>query len=136
MTECMHIVVADDDPVMRALLQMNLEAEGHSVTLAVDGDEALELASSEKPELLVLDIAMPGVDGLEVTRRLREQPDTASLPIVLLTGRDSNPDIIAGWKSGADYYITKPFVIEHLRYFIKTMHQSPEPGEPWDDTIE
>lgn len=136
MTECMQIVVADDDPVMRALLQMNLEAEGHRVTLAVDGDEALALATEAKPELLVLDIAMPGVDGLEVTRRLRDQPQTATLPIVLLTGRDSDPDIIAGWKSGADYYITKPFVIEHLRYFIKTMHASPEPGEPWDDTVE
>jgi two-component system, OmpR family, alkaline phosphatase synthesis response regulator PhoP len=132
----MQIVVADDDPVMRTLLQLKLEAEGHCVRLAANGDEALALANASRPELLVLDIAMPGVDGLEVTRRLRGQPETASLPIVLLTGRDSDPDIIAGWKSGADYYITKPFVIEHLRYFIKTMHNAPEPGEPWDDTIE
>jgi DNA-binding response OmpR family regulator len=132
----MQIVVADDDPVMRTLLQMKLEAEGHSVRLAADGYEALALANANRPELLVLDVAMPGVDGLEVTRRLRGQPETATLPIVLLTGKDSDPDIIAGWKSGADYYITKPFVIEHLRYFIKTMHTTPEPGEPWDDTIE
>jgi DNA-binding response OmpR family regulator len=54
---------------------------------------------------------------------------------VLLTGRDSDPDIIAGWKSGADYYITKPFVIEHLRYFIKTMQHPHEPSEPWDDAL-
>ena len=135
MTGSMEIVVVDDDPVMRALLQLKLEGDGHRVTLGADGDEALVLARSAQPELLVLDIAMPGVDGLEVTRRLREQPDTAELPIVLLTGKDKDPDIIAGWQSGANYYITKPFVIEHLRYFIKTMQDSAEPAEPWDDTI-
>ncbi|HEX3542713.1 MAG TPA: response regulator [Acidimicrobiales bacterium] len=130
----MQIVVADDDPVMRALLQLKLEAEGHHVTLARDGNEALALAGSARPGLMVLDVAMPGIDGLEVTRRLRQQPETARLPIVLLTGRDSDPDIMAGWKSGADYYITKPFVMEHLRYFIKTMHRTPDANEPWDDS--
>ncbi len=131
----MEIVVVDDDPVMRALLQLKLEGDGRRVTLGADGDEALLLALSKLPQLLVLDIAMPGIDGLEVTRRLREQPETAALPIVLLTGKDKDPDIIAGWQSGANYYITKPFVIEHLRYFIKTMQHAAEPGEPWDDTI-
>jgi len=136
MSESLQIVVADDDPVLRALLQMKLESEGHRVTLASDGDEALQLATTDPPELLVLDVVMPGIDGLEVTRRLRERPETAALPIVLLTGRDTDPDIVAGWKSGANYYITKPFVIEHLRYFIKTMQDSVEPGEPWDDTAD
>lgn len=131
----MQIVVADDDPVTRALLQLKLEADGHRVILAKDGNEALALAGSSRPELVVLDVAMPGVDGLEVTRRLRQQPETARLPIVLLTGRDSDPDIMAGWKSGADYYLTKPFVMEHLRYFIKTMHLTAEPGGPWDQTV-
>jgi DNA-binding response OmpR family regulator len=135
MSDSMQIVVADDDPVLRALLQMKLQAEGHSVTLTCDGDEALRVASTTPPELLVLDVVMPGLDGLEVTRRLREQPATASLPIVLLTGRDTDPDIVAGWQSGANYYITKPFVIEHLRYFIKTMQDTVEPHQPWDDTI-
>jgi DNA-binding response OmpR family regulator len=135
MTGSMEIVVVDDDPVMRALLQLKLEGDGHRVTLGADGDEALLLALSKLPQLLVLDIAMPGIDGLEVTRRLRGHPETAALPIVLLTGKDKDPDIIAGWQSGANYYITKPFVIEHLRYFIKTMQHAAEPGEPWDDTI-
>jgi DNA-binding response OmpR family regulator len=107
MSDSMQIVVADDDPVLRALLQMKLQAEGHNVTLAC-----------------------------EVTRRLREQPETATLPIVLLTGRDTDPDIVAGWQSGANYYITKPFVIEHLRYFIQTMQDMVEPPEPWDDTVD
>ncbi len=136
MSESLQIVVADDDPVLRALLQLKLEAEGHRVTLASDGDEALHLVTTDPPELLVLDVVMPGIDGLELTRRLREQPETKELPIVLLTGRDTDPDIVEGWKSGANYYITKPFVIEHLRYFIKTMQDNVETDEPWDDTVD
>jgi DNA-binding response OmpR family regulator len=136
MSDSMQIVLADDDPVLRALLQMKLQAEGHEVILACDGEEALRVASANPPALLVLDVVMPGLDGLEVTRRLRERPETASLPIVLLTGRDTDPDIVAGWQSGADYYITKPFVIDHLRYFINTMQgDAPEPVEPRDDTF-
>jgi DNA-binding response OmpR family regulator len=135
MTKSLEIVVADDDPVLRALLQLKLEGEGHTVRLARDGEEALRLASADPPGLLVLDVVMPGIDGLEVTRRLRERPETATLPIVLLTGRDTDPDIVAGWKSGANYYITKPFVIEHLRYFIKTMQDTVEPDERWDDNF-
>jgi two-component system, OmpR family, phosphate regulon response regulator PhoB len=134
MSESLQIVVADDDPVLRALLRLKLEGEGHRVTLACDGDEALEMVTKEPPELLVLDVVMPGIDGLELTRRLRARPETKELPIVLLTGRDTDPDIVEGWKSGANYYITKPFVIEHLRYFIKTMQDNVEPDEPWDDT--
>jgi two-component system phosphate regulon response regulator PhoB len=135
MTKSLEIVVADDDPVLRALLQMKLEGEGHRVRLASDGDEAMHMATTDPPGLLVLDVVMPGIDGLEVTRRLREKPETANLPIVLLTGRDTDPDIVAGWKSGANYYITKPFVIEHLRYFIKTMQRAAEPDERWDDNF-
>ena len=136
MSESLRIVVADDDPVLRSLLQLKLEGEGHEVTLASDGDEALRLATSDAPELVVLDVAMPGIDGLEVTRLLRERPETKSLPIVLLTGRDTDPDIVAGWQSGANYYITKPFVIEHLRYFIRTMRDEDPPEPRWDVTVD
>ena len=135
MTDSLQIVVADDDPVLRALLQLKLEGEGHNVTLACDGREALDLVSTDRPDLLVLDVAMPGIDGLELTRQLRERPESKDLPIVLLTGRDTDPDIVAGWQSGANYYITKPFVLEHLRYFIKSMQDKIEPDEPWDDTV-
>jgi DNA-binding response OmpR family regulator len=131
MTVPLKILVADDDPVLRALLQLQLRAEGHQVSLAEDGNEALRLASAAPPELLVLDIAMPGIDGLEVIRLLREQPATATLPIVLLTGRDSDQDIVVGWTSGASFYITKPFVIEQLRYFIRTMQVTAKPTKRW-----
>ena len=131
MTHSLNILVADDDPVLRSLLRLQLEAEGHRVSLAEDGDEAMRVATTSPPELLVLDIAMPGTDGLEVTRMLRAQPATASLPIVLLTGRDSDHDIVVGWRSGASFYITKPFVIQQLRYFIRTMDETPTPTRHW-----
>lgn len=134
MTDSLRIVVADDDPLLRALLQLKLEGEGHAVTLAADGDEAMQVVTAEPPQLLVLDVVMPGIDGLELTRELRKRPDTKELPIVLLTGRDTDPDIFEGWNSGANYYITKPFVIEQLRYFIKSMQHNLEPAEPWDDS--
>jgi DNA-binding response OmpR family regulator len=126
MINSLRVLVADDDPVFRELLQLKLAGDGHKVTQAHDGVEALRLVSAGPPDLLVLDVAMPHVSGLEVTRQLRAQPETAHLPIVLLTGRDTDHDIVAGWKSGASYYITKPFVIEHLRYFIRTMQGEAE----------
>jgi two-component system, OmpR family, phosphate regulon response regulator PhoB len=135
MTESLQIVVADDDPVLSALLRMKLEAEGHRVTLVSDGDEALDVATSDPPELLVLDVVMPGLDGLEVTRRLRERPETRSLPIVLLTGRRTEHDVAAGWMSGASGYITKPLVIDHLRTFIRTMQDGVEPDDQWGDSF-
>jgi DNA-binding response OmpR family regulator len=134
----MEIVVADDDPVMRALLEMKLTAKGHTVRIAADGHEALAQALTPcrtAPHLLVLDIAMPGLSGLEVTCRLRARPETAKLPIVLLSGRDSNADILAGWQAGADYYITKPLMIEQLHYFIDSITNPTAPAEPWDDAI-
>jgi DNA-binding response OmpR family regulator len=123
MTESVRILVADDDPDLLELLRLNLEAEGHTVAVACDGTEVLEMAMAVRPDLLVLDVMMPGLDGLEVTRRLRERPETAALPIVLLTARGSNPEILEGWQSGADYYITKPFELEHLLYFIGLMQE-------------
>ncbi len=123
MTQSVKIVVADDDPDLLELLRINLEAEGHSVKVAADGTQALDLAMNASPDLLVLDVMMPGLDGLEVTRLLRGRPETADLPIVLLTARGSNPEILEGWRSGADYYITKPFELDHLLYFIQLMQE-------------
>ena len=127
MSESLRILLAEDDPVSSALIQLKLEADGHTVQAASSGTEALQMATAAPPDLLLLDVVMPGLDGLEVTRRLREQPDTADLSIVLLTGRDSDHDIVAGWKSGANYYITKPFAIEHLRYFIRSCMKTRRP---------
>jgi two-component system, OmpR family, phosphate regulon response regulator PhoB len=125
MTDSMRIVLADDDADLLELLRINLEAEGHTVKVATDGLEALDLVVASHPDVVVLDVMMPGIDGLEVTRRLRALPETASLPIVLLTARGTNPQILEGWQSGANYYITKPFELEHLLYFIELMQERP-----------
>jgi DNA-binding response OmpR family regulator len=134
MTLPVRILVADDDPDLLELLRLNLEAEGHTVKVATNGLEAFEMAVAARPDLLVLDVMMPGIDGLEVTRRLRERPETAQLPIVLLTARGSNPEILEGWQSGADYYVTKPFELEHLLYFIEMM-QDKSPEDLDDDAL-
>jgi DNA-binding response OmpR family regulator len=126
-TDVMRILIADDDAVGCALLQLTLERQGHTVEVATGGRDAVELATAMLPDLVILDVTMPGLDGLEVTRRLRARPRTAQLPIVLLTGRDTDPDIVAGWQSGADYYVTKPFDVEGVLYLIDTLYDSPQP---------
>ena len=108
----MWILVAEDEPALRDLLRTGLEEEGHSIVLAADGEEALAAAEQREFDALVLDIMMPGVDGLQVMRRLRERRNPA--PILLLTARDSPADIVRGLDGGADDYLTKPFAFDEL----------------------
>ena len=122
----LRILVADDEPDMLELLRVNLEVEGHVVLLAADGNEALSLAMSGHPDLIVLDVMMPGMDGLEVLRTLRSQPGGSEMAIVLLSARGSDPEIFEGWQSGANYYITKPFDIQELLDFIEQVEAQPE----------
>jgi DNA-binding response OmpR family regulator len=112
-----HILFADDDPGMRALVVINLEAEGFEVTTAEDGFSALEKAERLHPDLIVLDVMMPGRDGLDVLQELRKRPAVASIPVVLLTAKATDADVWDGWKAGADYYMTKPFKPEDLASF-------------------
>lgn len=112
-----HILFADDDPGMRALVVINLEAEGFEVTTAEDGFSALEKAERLHPDLIVLDVMMPGRDGLDVLQELRKRPAVAAIPVVLLTAKATDADVWDGWKAGADYYMTKPFKPEDLASF-------------------
>src|SRR6202140_4032712 len=112
-----HILFADDDPGMRALVVINLEAEGFEVTTAEDGFSALEKAERLHPDLIVLDVMMPGRDGLDVLQKLRKRPAVAAIPVVLLTAKATDADVWDGWKAGADYYMTKPFKPEDLASF-------------------
>jgi DNA-binding response OmpR family regulator len=112
-----HILFADDDPGMRALVVINLEAEGFEVTTAEDGFSALEKAERLHPDLIVLDVMMPGRDGLDVLQELRKRPAVAAIPVVLLTAKATDADVWEGWKAGADYYMTKPFKPEDLASF-------------------
>jgi EAL domain-containing protein (putative c-di-GMP-specific phosphodiesterase class I)/DNA-binding response OmpR family regulator len=136
MPQPMRILVADDEPDLRELLRINLEAQGHEVLMASDGTEALALATARRPDLIVLDIMMPGLDGLEVLRALRQDPANADLPVVLLSARGSDNEIFEGWSSGANYYITKPFELDELLDFIEQARvqsrHAPEQGGDLD----
>ena len=103
------ILVVDDDPVIQKLLAVNFEMEGYRVITASDGAEALEQVAAERPAAVVLDVMMPKLDGFEVTRRIKADPDTAAIPVLLLSAKAQATDIAAGKAVGADAYLTKPF---------------------------
>ena len=108
------VVVADDDPEILEVLKINLVGEGYDVTTARDGGEALEAIARLRPELAILDIMMPGLDGIEVCRRIRLDTQLKYLSVILLTARVLPRDKLAGLGAGADDYITKPFDIDEL----------------------
>jgi DNA-binding response OmpR family regulator len=113
-----RVVVADDDPDIVDILVFNLTAAGYEVESAADGVAALELVTASHPDLVVLDIMMPRMDGLQVLAALKAEPETKEIPVVMLTARASDTDLWEGWDAGADYYITKPFDLEELLRFI------------------
>jgi len=108
------VLIADDDPDVARAVEINLSLEGYEVHLAADGDEALEEAFKLKPDLVVLDVVMPGKDGLEVCQALRADPRTANVPVVLLTAKSQAADKVAGFGAGADDYVVKPFEPQEL----------------------
>ena len=105
----MRILVADDSSTVRRLVSARLTADGHEVLEADDGEQALALALRERPALLVLDKVMPKLDGFEVVRALREREETRRLPIVMLTERSGEEDVLDGLGLGVDEYMPKPF---------------------------
>jgi DNA-binding response OmpR family regulator len=112
-----HILFVDDDPGMRALVTINLESEGFHVSTAVDGDSGLDAVMRLHPDLVVLDVMMPGLDGYAVLAEMRARPEVAEIPVVLLTAKATDADVWKGWSAGADYYMTKPFKPEELISF-------------------
>jgi DNA-binding response OmpR family regulator len=115
------VLVADDDDDIRELLKFRLERSGYRVLEATDGEEALTLAQESRPDLAVLDVMMPKLDGLELTRRLRAQDATRAMPIILLTARAQDADVQAGFAAGADDYLRKPFSPEELRARVQAI---------------
>jgi len=106
-----HILVVDDEPLITESLRYSLHREGFEVSVAHDGAEALRLAASAKPDLIVLDVIMPKMDGMEVCRRLRA---TSAVPVIMLTARSEEIDRITGLEMGADDYLPKPFSFREL----------------------
>ena len=124
------VLVVDDDASIRQLLRLYLERDGHRVVEATDGTVALDLAAATRFDLVLLDVMLPGVDGLEVCRRLRE---TTDMPIVLLTARSGDSDKVIGLDIGADDYVVKPFSPRELMARVRAQlrrHRSPSVPEP------
>jgi DNA-binding response OmpR family regulator len=113
------VLVADDDKDILQLLRLRLELLGYGVVQAANGVEALELAREEKPALAILDVMMPGLDGLEVARQLRAA--NSRIPIILLTARIQESDVSAGLDAGADAYLGKPFDVTDLRNKVEEL---------------
>ncbi len=108
------IMVVDDNPDIITIVRTILEGKGFNVLSASSGAECLETLKSEKPDLIVLDIMMPEMDGLEVLTRLKAMSEFSNVPVVLLTAKVQYEDVLGGYKLGADYYITKPFTSTQL----------------------
>jgi DNA-binding response OmpR family regulator len=117
----MKILVVEDEKRMAQALRRGLEEERYSVTTAADGISALELTGSDHFDLILLDLMLPGIDGFEITRRLRGAAQ--SVPILMLTARDAVPDMVKGLDSGADDYITKPFPFEVLLARVRVIER-------------
>jgi two-component system response regulator MprA len=120
-----HILVVDDDSRITEVLRRTLAYDGYSVATAASGDEALKRALERPPDLLVLDLMLPGIDGLEVARRLRAAGDT--VPILMLTARDAVIDRVNGLEVGADDYLVKPFAPEELLARIMALLRRSQP---------
>jgi two-component system phosphate regulon response regulator PhoB len=103
------ILVVDDEEDIRELVQLNLDREGYRVLTCESGEQALAVARSKTPDLIVLDLMLPGIDGLEVCKRLKADAGLGQIPVVMLTAKGEESDIVAGLELGADDYITKPF---------------------------
>jgi CheY-like chemotaxis protein len=108
------IMVVDDNPDIITIVRTILEGKGFNVLSASSGAECLEVLKSHKPDLIVLDIMMPEMDGLEVLTRLKAMSEFTNVPVVLLTAKVQYEDVLGGYKLGADYYITKPFTSTQL----------------------
>jgi two-component system alkaline phosphatase synthesis response regulator PhoP len=108
------IMVVDDNPDIITIVKTILEGKGYYVLSASSGQELLNLLTDRKPDLIILDIMMPEMDGLEVLGRLKAVTETASIPVILLTAKVQYEDVLGGYKLGADYYITKPFTSTQL----------------------
>ena len=124
----MLVLVADDDRAVREALERALQLNGFDVALAADGNEALSATADRTPDALVLDVMMPGYDGLDVTRRLRREGNR--VPILLLTARDAVGDRVEGLDAGADDYLPKPFALEELLARLRALLRRSKPEEP------
>ncbi|MET7304081.1 response regulator transcription factor [Embleya sp. NPDC005575] len=130
---CAHVLVAEDDEKQARLVRLYLEREGHVVTVVHDGRDAIDTARTKRPDILVLDVMMPRVDGLDVTRVLRRESE---LPILMLTARSTEDDLLLGLDLGADDYLTKPYSPRELMARVRTLlRRTGRPAGPPDPVL-
>lgn len=122
----MRILVVDDDPEIVSFIKRGLIYEGYAVDTAADADEAMAKARERQPDLVIMDVMMPGVDGIEATMKLRQ---TSRVPILMLTARGTVSDKVAGLESGADDYLVKPFDFDELLARIKALLRRTQDGD-------
>jgi DNA-binding response OmpR family regulator len=118
------VLVADDDPDIRLLIATKLRSAGYDVIAAADGDQAVAYAAHHLPDLVVLDVSMPGMSGIDVCRRIRENPQLSTVPVIMLTARTEATATTLGYLAGADLYLGKPFsprdVVDHVAGLLAT----------------
>lgn len=126
------LLVVDDEQDLLELLRYNLEKEGYRVTCVTTGEQALSRAVQDLPDLIVLDLMLPGLDGLEVCRKLKSHPSTTKVPIIMLTAKSEDLDIVTGLEVGADDYVTKPFsprvLLARVRAALRRRREKREPA--------
>jgi DNA-binding response OmpR family regulator len=138
MTSQARIFVADDDPALCLLLRETLQDAGYDVTIASNGDELVRMAQDQPPDLILVDLMMPLMDGFEAIRQLRNDTRTSHLPMIILTARSTSSEVVTGFDSGADDYIVKPYDIDvllarirsHLRRAAQLPVRNPLTGMP------
>ncbi|MBI4706684.1 MAG: response regulator transcription factor [Candidatus Omnitrophica bacterium] len=127
------ILIVDDEKDIVKMLDYNLKKEGFRTALAYDGEDALDLARRERPDLILLDLMLPEIDGLEVCKQLKKEEKTAGIPVIMLTAKSQEADKVIGLELGADDYITKPFSIRELIARVKVVlrrgKESEKPAE-------
>ena len=130
------ILIIEDDSDISELVQYNLEREGYQVHTAIDGYIGLNQAVQLKPNLIVLDLMLPGLDGLSVCRQLRAEPATGGIPIIMLTAKGEESDIVVGLEMGADDYVTKPFSPKELLARVRAVMRRPRNPNPVENGVQ
>ena len=116
-----HILVVDDEEDILELVEFNLTKDGYRISGCLNGEQALDLLRRDRPALIILDLMLPGIDGLEVCRRIKSDPNTAAVPIIMLTARGEEADVVCGLEMGADDFIVKPFSPRVLSARVKAL---------------
>ena len=120
------VLAVDDEKHIVRLVQVNLQRGGYDVVTASDGKQALDMIEANPPDMVISDVMMPQMDGFELLKRLKQNPVTRELPIIMLTAKAMDSDVYEGWRAGADVYLTKPFNPQELLMWVRRIFEGRE----------